>query len=245
MNTSSSFFVVLGACVVLSLGCQRSSGPSPEYQVAFERYLELRRGQQERAFLDPEMERILAQLSEVDPKSTDAEAARSLAEDIRQGQARAQAHQEELRRLGQVGREPIVMPSSPAEEEAEEEAPAGENPVAAVPEPTYGMTVAQLRQQFSRCFEPSEPIHVPGKGLRDIWVLKNLGVCRQLHPRYLEQVVLLEDGKVWGTATLGERIVFPPDGGTPERSGTPAPAGSRDGGSQGGGADASGTPERR
>ncbi|HLT28883.1 MAG TPA: hypothetical protein VK013_02490 [Myxococcaceae bacterium] len=244
MNTSSSFFVVLGACVVLSLGCQRSSGPSPEYQAAFERYLALRSAQQEKAFLDPEMERILAQLSEVDPRSTDAEAARTLADDIRQGQARAQAHQEELRRLGQAGRTPIVVQGAPAEEE-EEEAPAGENPVAAVPEPTYGMTVAQLREQFSRCFEPGEAIHVPGKGLRDIWVLKNLGVCRELHPRYTQQVVLLEEGKVWGTATLGERIVFPQDGGTPERSGTPAPTGTPDGGPPAGGADGSGTPERR
>lgn len=242
MNTTPSLFVVLGACVVLSLGCQKSSGPSPEYQEAFERYLALRSAQQEQAFLDPQMEQVLAKLSQVDPKSTDAEAAQALAADIREGQARAQAHQEELRRLGQAGRAPIVVPSGPAEEADEEAAPTGENPVAAVPEPAYGMTVAQLREQFSRCFQPGEPIYVPEKGLRDIWVLKDLGVCRELHPRYTTQVVLLEEGKVWGTATLGERIVFPQDGGTPERSGVPAPSGAADAGTAAGGADGSGTP---
>lgn len=249
MHTHSSFLVVLAACVLLAFGCQRSSGPSDAYQQAFERYLALRTAQQDRAFLDPEMDRILEQLSQVDPQSTDAEAAQKLAEDIRAGQARARAHREELARLGQAGRTPIALPpgGGDAEEADDAEAPAGENPVETVPQPAYGMTVAQLREHFSRCFQPGEPIHVPGKGLRDIWELKNLGICRELHPRYVRDVVLLEEGKVWGTATPGERIVFPTDGGTPQ---APAPGGQGTGAADAGSAaegagGAGGTPDAR
>ena len=212
VRTNLKLLALMGGLALSSAACRRDPPPSPEYAQAFERYLALRQDGRDAAFLTPEMDAVLQQLAAVDPKSRDAAAARELATTIEEGRSRARAHQDALAAARGVGRRPIDLPASSGEQEPEAEAaPAEADPVEKTPQPAYGMTVAELRQQFSRCFVPGEPMHIPNKGLRDIWVLKDLAICRQLHPKYVAEVVLLEGGKVWGTATPGARIEFPAD----------------------------------
>lgn len=209
----------MGGLALSTAGCRREPPPSPEYEQAFERYLALRKDARDAVFLDPEMDEVLEQLATVDPGSRDARAASELTNTILQGQERARAHQAELEAMRGVANRPVEIPPS-REEPPPDAEPVVENPVEETPQPTYGMTVAQLREQLSRCFEPGEAMHIPGKGLRDIWVLKDLQVCRDLHPKYVKDVVLLESGKVWGTATPGERIEFPADAGAAPQTGS-------------------------
>ncbi|MGQ0506719.1 MAG: hypothetical protein ACT4TC_15510, partial [Myxococcaceae bacterium] len=112
--------------------------------------------------------------------------------------------------------EPKFAPSTPTPE-----APRAENtPDAAVDEPVPGMTVAELTKRFGSCFAAREPLLVQGQGIAETYGLRDMALCRQKFPSYVNRGLLFRQDKFFATADLTKIEMRLPDGGLPPDAGS-------------------------
>jgi hypothetical protein len=207
--------------------CTRSPGPaSPEYEQAHQRFSKLYAQKLDQAFLDPAMDEIEAQLQRVPPDSMDAQSAKELLQRIREGRERAEAAQQETeeaiaaaRRIDDFQPDPATPPTlagepPPPPSAGPPDAGAAPGPGAG---PVAGTSASELPYGYERCFRRGEPVNVDGKGSRDTWELDNRLACRQSYPSFVEQIVLIEDGRVLTVLPKSAiRVTYVgPDGGPP------------------------------
>lgn len=222
--TARAPLVFLMAALAL-LACSRRKEPSPEYLQAAQLFGRLSSEKGDDAFDDPELAEVERLLGLVPADSLDAPSAAELRLRIAGGKKRLAEERAASERALAEARTPPSFPSSnrpeapaaaaPSEPKVEEAADAGPS------QPTLGMSVAEFTQRFSRCFQLGQQILVGGKGMHDTWELKNLATCRDLHPGFDQQLLIVQDGKLWGRAPRSALERRLPDGGVP-----PANAGS-------------------
>ncbi|ADO72005.1 hypothetical protein [Stigmatella aurantiaca] len=190
--------------VLAPVACRReAAAPSAEYEQAHQRFSKLYGQQLDQAFLDPQMADIEAQLERVPPDSLDAQSARELLQRIRQGRERMETSQQETQDAVASAREFQDIPSSPRTEEPPPPPPAVPEPVDAGPPdagattgPVEGSSASELASGYQGCFRRGDQINVTGRGMRESWELADRFSCRQAYPRFANQVVLIEDGRV-------------------------------------------------
>jgi hypothetical protein len=183
--------------------CRKPAGSAPEYEEARSRWTEILREKGiEAAYLDPRSEEVALLLARVDPKSADAPFAAQLRAEIeagrRQALERAAAllkREEEAREAGaraaaSVGTRPLeaAAPLDPAD--------GGGARAAADDQPRVGMEADRFKRDFTRCFEYKNASIVQGRTGGEVWGLKDLMICRDLHKPFVSDSVLLMDGKV-------------------------------------------------
>ncbi len=219
-----------------SAACRKAPQGSPEYEEARARWTELLKDKGiEAAYRDPGSEEVLQLLGRVDPASADRPYAGQLRAEIEAGrrealdQLSAQEKREQERREA-AARAASAMAVRPAEltagaanaSSAQEASDAG----AAGDQPRVGMEADHFKRDFARCFEYKHPAIVQGRSGGEIWGLKDLMICRDLHQSFVSSSVLLMDGKVLSirpTAELapkqfqvvdGKLVETAPDAGT-------------------------------
>jgi hypothetical protein len=197
------------ACLVpflllaLALPCACSSPqPSPEYAEARELWSTLVRERLDQAAADPRVERVLELLSSVPANSRDAafaaqlkkeieQARREHLEDLAKKEAAVAKAREAIQAAQQAAAASLAAPVEPPAAEEESRADAG------LPlQPTEGMDAALLKGELGRCFERKNDALVAGMPGGEIWGLKDVPACRDRHPDFLQQGLLVFDGKV-------------------------------------------------
>lgn len=191
--------LVLAALALVS--CAKKKQPSPEFAQAQQIWTELVQVHALEAHADPRAEQVLALLASVDPNSLDAQAAAELAARIRSARAEAKASAERQAALIEAAAKLPPMPEGfAAVEPAEPEPPPAEPEPVAEPaeetQPSEGMEAAVFKQKFDRCFEYKNAFGTPTGQEGDVWGLKDLSICRELHPTFTTRSVLLMDGRV-------------------------------------------------
>lgn len=200
----------------LATACRKPAGPSPEYEEARARWTALLQDQGlEGAYQDPRSEEVALLLGRVDPKSADAPFAAQLRAEIeagrRQAQERAAAierHEEELREA--AARAASAMSARPIETPVPAAADAGTEQASAADaggaddQPRAGMDAERFKRDFARCFEYKNASFVQGRTGGEVWGLKDLMICRDLHKPFVSNSVLLMDGKVLAVRSSAE-----------------------------------------
>ncbi|MDC0707506.1 hypothetical protein POL68_03395 [Stigmatella sp. ncwal1] len=210
--------------VLAPVACRReAAAPSAEYEQAHQRFSKLYGQLLDRAFLDPQMADIEALLERVPPESLDAQSARELLQRIRQGRERMEATQQETQEAVDSAREFQDLPSSPRTEEpppppppvAQEPVDAGPPDAGATAGPVEGSSASELSSGYQGCFRRGDQINVTGRGMRESWEMADRFSCRQAYPRFANQLVLVEDGRVLSVLakSLTRLVPTAPDGG--------------------------------
>jgi hypothetical protein len=204
MTTLRTIALALLLAGVLS-ACNRPGKPSPEYAQAREAWTALLKDHLDDAYVQPGVDEVLALLARVDPKSVDAPFAAELRRDIETGRAAAREREESLAEQLAEAERALRPPAPPPSEEPE---PAGGSEAApavaaAAPDagaedaqPEDGMEATEFLQKFSRCFEYRNDSLVGGLAGGKVYGLKNLSICRDLHPGFISNSVLVFDGKI-------------------------------------------------
>ncbi|MGI5862114.1 MAG: hypothetical protein ACOX6T_08645 [Myxococcales bacterium] len=206
MSLSKLASLLLIAC--LSFACNRAGPPSAEYAEAREKWSALVRDQLDEAALAPEADEVLALLGQVDPKSIDAPYASELRAEIEKARAEAKAQAEARAKALEAAEAALrpVVADTPDFEEPSSPEPADEPPAQAAAAPDAGQTdkgqpvedmpASDFRTKFARCFEFKNDSLVNGLAGGQVWGLKDLSICRDLHPTFVSNSVLLYEDKV-------------------------------------------------
>jgi hypothetical protein len=202
-------WLMLGLALAALAGCKRPGPPSFEYGEARDKLIEIRKDRGVDAYFDPRIEDVLALLSQVDPKSIDAPAAKQLAAEIDNARAEKAKHDSDQAKLIEQARAtPTVPLSSPGVATATTLAPKVQDggPVDAGPpkDPVAGMTDSDFRNLFSDCYQYVRPSLSPTGAPGETWGLKDIATCRDRHPGSVDHVVILRDGKVIGIVPAQE-----------------------------------------
>jgi hypothetical protein len=186
--------------------CAKQPGPSPEFARAQTQWIDLYKAKHGQAYTDPSVEAILALLSKVDSQSIDKDRALQLQKEIESGQSQAKEQQrqkEEQARAVQALTHNLVstvQKSEPkgVEEPLVEESSSATNQTkeANSQQLSLGMEKNQFERDFSRCFEYKHPSLVGGRTGGEVWGLKDLSICRELHEGFVQDSVLIMDSKV-------------------------------------------------
>jgi hypothetical protein len=208
---------------VAPVACRKPAQPSEAYSQARSRFNKLYAEQGDSAFADPQISEIEALLAQVPEDSLDAASARDLRARIQNGrqqmEAQARARDEAIAKA----REPANMPpgsSFPSTPPAP--TPTPEEPTdAGTPGtgPKVGTPLAELSGGFSGCFQKGEPLEVRGRGLRDRWELADRAECRQKYGSLQDQILIIDEGKVFALAPKSAIQELPADGGFPSDGG--------------------------
>jgi hypothetical protein len=204
------------------LGCRKPE-PSEDYAEAHTRFSKLYAKQGDAAFGDAAMDEVEALLARVPANSLDAAAAQELGARIQAGRARIRSEAQARQAAVAQARMSNVMPGSfaasetrskPAEEtpeESAEEAPEeGERPAVL----GVGTPEAELAKGFSGCFQKGEPVEVRNRGIRERWELADRATCRQQYASLVDQVLLIEEGKVLALVAKNSLQTVPQAGGS-------------------------------
>jgi hypothetical protein len=181
----------------LSLGCQKTHPPSPEYQKARLLWLDLLKEKMDKAYVDPQAQEVLALLSRVDPNSFDAEYAARLKAEIEKGRSEAASDRarldKQLEQATAAARPSFMgMPtSSPKGDGGVVFASDGGGPNVPVP----GMAASEFEERFGGCFESRGDATVGGLAAR-IWGLRDLSKCRDQFPGFVVNVVMIVNNRV-------------------------------------------------
>lgn len=201
-------YALLLIAALAAPACRKPAGSAPEYEEARSRWTELLREKGiDAVYQDPRSEEVSLLLGRVDPKSADAPFAAQLRAEIeagrRQAVERAAAllkQEEEAREAGaraaaSVGTRLIeaAAPLDPADGGA---ARAAADAGAEDDQPRVGMEADRFKRDFARCFEYKNASIVQGRTGGEVWGLKDLMICRDLHEPFVSDSVLLMDGKV-------------------------------------------------
>lgn len=214
MHTLHLLRPLRGLLVVLlcvgAAACRKPAQPSELYTRAHDGFSKLYGEKGNEAFLDPEMDKIEAQLQRVPADSLDAEAAKELLARIAKGRASVEAdrraREEAAAKAGEV---PSVNFDPP---------PSGEAPPppTEVQVPYVGMAVSELQTGFSGCFQKmKEQVEVAGRGLRDVWELSSKPECRQEYASVQDVLFIIEEDKVMNTAPRSNLRQLPAQGSKP------------------------------
>ena len=205
------------------LACRKPAKPSAAYVEAQSRFGKLYAARGDDAFLAPELAPIEDLLAQVPGDSLDATAANALRQRIAEGKQRMLAQQRAREEALAQAQEPTGGPPGgfdsdrplpPASPPPEPEDAGTDDAGSTAGAPGIGTSVADLTSGFSGCFRKGEPLQVQGRGVRDRWELTDSAACRQQYPSLQEQVMLIEDGKVLGTALKSAIYAASADGGT-------------------------------
>jgi hypothetical protein len=200
--------------------CRKAPETSDAYEEAHQRFSKLYGQKLDGAFGDPQMDEIEALLDKVPQDSLDWQSSRELKQRITEGRARVQAQQQEQEDALAAAR--AVDPSLTVPEQPSgtpEPAPAPAAPRDAGPSeegPVEGTPASELTAGYLGCFQRGNTVNVDGRGPRESWEMSDRARCSQSYPRFVGQVVLIEDGKV---LTVLPKSAFRmtwklPDGGT-------------------------------
>ncbi len=208
MRLSLALLVALS----LSLAACKKAGPSPEYAQARDKWSALVKASAFSAAEEPGADEVLALLARVPADSSDAPFAAELKTEIDKGRkeaadrrADATKEQEAMEKARQAAL--AAMASSPVVPAASADSAPSAAPAAdaqAAPDagekddgqPKRGMDASTFKSKFARCFEYKNDAMVGGTGGGQVWGLKDLSICRQLHSNFTANSVLLWDGKV-------------------------------------------------
>jgi hypothetical protein len=208
----------LALALLAAAGCSKRKEPSPEFARANEIHSRLYAQELDDAYVDPRMKEAESLLQRVPPDSLDADSARQLLDRIQKNRERVEAERAERAKAVASASAPPPDPFGnrqlPQQEAAEDAGTLDAGPDV----PRAGMTVDELSQRFSRCFQQGQSLVVEGQGLRDTWELKDLAVCRDLYPGFTDLVLLIVDGKV---SNFGQKSAIRTEY---VDAGTPAPA---------------------
>jgi hypothetical protein len=191
MRRLARLLAVVTVGLLSASACKKKSA-SPEYVEARYLYEKLYDEKLSDAFVDPRMKRVEQLLERVSPDSKDASAAAALLTKLREGRARVEKEnadrarmiRESLRPLPPPPRTSTPPPARPSVSDA------------GVPtQPMVGMSARELSARFSRCFQrgPTLPLQ---EGPVETYELKNLAVCRDLHPGFDADLLIIRDGKI-------------------------------------------------
>lgn len=191
--------VLVFAALLALAACNKRKQPSPEYAQAVSMFGKLYGQKLDDAYVDPKMADVEALLQKVPADSADAEAARKMLQDIQDNRARVEKENAERAKAREEATQPSSSPvtSAPAPEPDKPPEPAPEAPDAGAKEPMPGMSVTELSQRFSGCFEQGDSLVVEGRGERETWVLKDIANCRDRFPGFDQYVIIIENGKIW------------------------------------------------
>jgi hypothetical protein len=199
---------LLLAFAAVSVGCRKPL-PSPDFIEASGRYTNLLAVQGDRAYSTGDMDEVVAQLGRVSQKSSDFQAAQTMAAKIASERARIAKDQEAAAAALNV---PVAAPSfpplpvAPAEPVKAPEAPkAPEDPFAVV----VGAAWAPLQAKFFGCFISRGPItmlNADGGSGRETegWELHDSADCRRRVPALIKNVAMVQDGKIMLIAAVND-----------------------------------------
>ncbi len=206
-------FVLFAAALT---GSCRKAQPSPQYHEALALHDRLHGEKLDDAYVDPEMEKVEELLRQVSDSSADYKAAQELLAKIASERQRVAKENEERQRAIAEALKPPPMPDRTEGQTAVQPTQPSEPPDAAEPDqPAPGMSVQEFTRRFSRCFQSASPVEVQGQGRLEAYELKNIANCRDLHPSFVDQLLLVQEGRL--TSPVPKSMVVVewrlPDGG--------------------------------
>jgi hypothetical protein len=206
---------MLLALLALSVaGCQRRGQPSELFAEASEQFTAIYSRHLDEAFLLAEMDEVEAKLQQVPKGSSDRFLADELLGRIEEGRAAQVERRRFLEEAMAEARRPSRDFASAREEEPEPPAVAApEAPDAGSPHPEVGTEVSDLTSLFAPCFVPGERIQLVDVGMREVYELRDLELCRQRHPGYDQRLLVIQDGKVLLVGDKSKVEIHYPDAG--------------------------------
>ena len=177
-------------------GCRRAPGKSdPNYERARGLYQKLYGAELDDAYGDPKMEDVVALLKQVDPDSADRGAAQSMLDGIEHGRAVYAGQKHDRDRLSAAAAAPLVMPNINPDKVLAASAPdAGPATDSFGP----GAAIADLNRNAGGCLVANEPFTERGTNKAGtIYRLASTPQCAELLPGFVNQAVLVVDGKVY------------------------------------------------
>ena len=215
MRPSLAVIVAVLVVVGVEAGCNRKTGPSPEFERAHTAFSKLYAQKLDEAYLDSAIPSILDDLNRVPKTSVDSPDAQALLARIAEGKARMEKEAEQRRNASMTARKvTVAFPNSTTPSDTGETLPPPvETPDASLAQPAAGMSRAEFEKRFGGCFEAGEPIEVQGRGIRDSYRLKDITNCRERHPGYDKLIVLMEGVSVMGIIPASSMFNAYADGG--------------------------------
>ena len=181
-------------------GCRKAPAASEDYAQAHARFSAVYARRLDDAFVDPEMDRVLAQLKEVPGDSLDAASAVALRKRIEDGRAAAG------RRAAQQEKDRAALRAPAASDPRGFDIPRAQAPLKiepVLPEDAgvaaAGPSVGTLERDLANyrgCFTSGPPVTVAGKGALPRYELVDRLGCRQEYPAFADRLLLIEQGKV-------------------------------------------------
>jgi hypothetical protein len=194
VNRTTRALLFLLALGVSSSSCRKK--PDPGYLEAERAFDSLYTRKQDDAFLDPELVSIEQKLGAVSPESLNWAQAQQLLARIASGREAAQAAEAARQQmLAEASKPtPYVRSNEPGSAAPGAEAAAPDAGDASTP--GVGMTLEELKNRFSQCFEPGVAVDTPDRGRLDSYQLRDLYSCRNEHPSWVNKLALFEGGKI-------------------------------------------------
>lgn len=219
MSASSSWAratVLLAALTLGTAGCRKTL--SQDYVQAAKLFDSIRAQRGADAVKDPRMAQVEALLKQVPADSLSRPAADALQKRISDERAALAGGQEAREKLMREALKPPDVRFAPSLPKSvpikETELP---TPDAGAAQPVAGMSVNEFSQRFSGCFRPDASLDVLGKGRLETYALKDIANCRDRHPGFDGQLVLIEKGQILTTVDRSAaRAQTISDGGAPK-----------------------------
>lgn len=214
-------------CLALT-ACRQKAGPDANYEQASKLYQQLYATQLDDAYGDPQMDRVVVLLKQVDPNSVDAEAAKTMLHSIETGRDQLAKQRAERERMAAAAAASAASPQVNIDPSAVLSAASA--PVDAGPQDPYGpgASVSDINSQSGGCLSGMEPFNEQGTGVSGtVYRVVPTSNCSGKLPGFVGQAVLVVGGKIY------RRIPDPnppkpaqaaPDAGPPRQQAAKAPA---------------------
>lgn len=183
-------------CLVALAGCRRQKGPDANYEKAARIYQQLYASQLDDAYGDPQMDEVVVLLKKVDPRSSDAEAARAMLHAIdhgRQELASSRAAREKMGATAAASAQTAPSNIDPSRVLASSGQAAG-------PQDPYGpgSLVAEINTASGGCLAEFEPFKEQQTGVSgSLYRLTKSPGCLDKLPGFAGQAVLVVNGRIY------------------------------------------------
>ena len=185
--------------LVLAACRSRPSGPDEHYQKAQQIFSQLYATQLDDAYGDPQIDTVLAELKQVNPRSIDADAARALQDNIARGRDALAKQRAEREKLGQAAAQSFAVGGGGSSIDPAAVL-AASAPDAGPPPDAYneGADIAKLNSDTGGCLNSYEPFteQITGVTGTVYRVVPSEG-CKAKLPGFVGQAVLVANGKIY------------------------------------------------
>jgi len=176
-------------CAVCVSACHHEAPDSPQYEEAFKLYTRLYSAKLDDSYGDPQMQRVLQLLGQVDPASSRAQEAADLKTKVEQGIADFTKRQEKVAADEQAAEAPAKWPTQGGDIAP----PSPPPPAPTAAGPALGMTRDDFLAKFGNCFA-LRGLYQQGAKQGEAYALKP--ECAKRYAALADSLVVILEGRV-------------------------------------------------